>query len=171
MFLIKQVSSDLGITPQAIYKQKEELQNKGYMIKNSSNDWEITSDGYNYLKEKQINRFKRNNISLKENDIKSTNLQGKEENNSLNETLNSKLYILVVIGIVSAFGPFVTDFYLPALPVLTGYFDTTASLVQLSLTFSMVGLVVGQLVIGPLSDKYGRKKTLMASLVLFCIST
>src|SRR5574344_359486 len=74
MFLIKQVSSDLGITPQAIYKQKEELQNKGYMIKNSSNDWEITSDGYNYLKEKQINRFKRNNISL-------------EENNSLNETL------------------------------------------------------------------------------------
>ena len=87
MFLIKQVSSDLGITPQAIYKQKEELQNKGYMIKNSSNDWEITSDGYNYLKEKQINRFKRNNISLKENDIKSTNLQGKEENNSLNETL------------------------------------------------------------------------------------
>ena len=72
MFLIKQVSSDLGITPQAIYKQKEELQSKGYMIKNSSNDWEITSDGYNYLKE---------------NDIKSTNLQGKEENNSLNETL------------------------------------------------------------------------------------
>lgn len=87
MFLIKQVSNDLGITPQAIYKQKEELQSKGYMIKNSSNDWEITSDGYNYLKEKQINRFKRNNISLKENDIKSVDLQGKKENNSLNETL------------------------------------------------------------------------------------
>ena len=34
----------------------------------------------------------------------------------MKETLNSKLYILVVIGIVSAFGPFVTDFYLPALP-------------------------------------------------------
>ena len=55
--------------------------------------------------------------------------------------------------------------------MLAGYFDTTASLIQLSLTFSMVGLAVGQLVIGPLSDKYGRKKTLMASLVLFCIST
>lgn len=87
MFLIKQVSSDLGITPQAIYKQKEELQSKGYMIKNSSNDWEITSDGYNYLKEKQINRFKRNNISLKENDMKSADFQGKKEKNSLNETL------------------------------------------------------------------------------------
>lgn len=86
-------------------------------------------------------------------------------------TVNSKLYVLIVIGIVSAFGPFVTDFYLPALPVLAGYFDTTASLVQLSLTFSMVGLAVGQLIIGPLSDKYGRKKPLMISLVVFCLST
>lgn len=86
-------------------------------------------------------------------------------------TVNSKLYVLIVIGIVSAFGPFVTDFYLPTLPVLAGYFDTTASLVQLSLTFSMVGLAVGQLIIGPLSDKYGRKKPLMISLVVFCLST
>lgn len=84
---------------------------------------------------------------------------------------NSRLYILIMVGIVSAFGPFVTDFYLPALPVLAGYFDTTASLVQLTLTFSMVGLAVGQLVIGPLSDKYGRKTPLIVSLVLFCIST
>lgn len=87
MFLIKQVSNDLGITPQAIYKQKEELQKKGYMLKNSTNDWEITSDGYNYLKEKQINRFKRNNVSLKEVNTKSIDFQEKEENNSLNETL------------------------------------------------------------------------------------
>ena len=85
MFLIKQVSSDLGKTPQAKYKQKEELQSKGYMIKNSSNDWEITSDGYNYLKEKQINRFKRNNVSLKENDMKSADSQGKEAKNSLKD--------------------------------------------------------------------------------------
>lgn len=84
---------------------------------------------------------------------------------------NSKLYILIFTGIVSAFGPFVTDFYLPALPALSEYFDTTASLVQLSLTFSMIGLAVGQLIIGPLSDKYGRKSPLMVSLVVFCIST
>lgn len=87
MFLIKQVSNDLGITPQAIYKQKEELQKKGYMLKNSTNDWEITSDGYNYLKEKQINRFKRNNVSLKEIDTKSFDFQEKEEKQGLNETL------------------------------------------------------------------------------------
>lgn len=89
----------------------------------------------------------------------------------MKRALNSEVYILIVIGMVSAFGPFVTDFYLPALPALAGYFETTASLVQLSLTFSMVGLAVGQLIIGPLSDKYGRKKPLITSLVLFCIST
>ena len=67
--------------------------------------------------------------------------------------VTSRLYILKFIGIVSAFGPVVTDCYLPSLPVLSEYFDTTASLVQLSLTFSMVGLAVGQFIRGPLSDK------------------
>ena len=81
------------------------------------------------------------------------------------------MYILLTVGVISAFGPFVTDFYLPALPALMGYFDTTASQVQLSLTFSMVGLAVGQLIIGPLSDKYGRKTPLLSSLVVFCVST
>ena len=91
MFLIKQVSADLGITPQAIYKQKDELQNKGYMIKNSLNDWEITSAGYNYLKEKQINRIKRNStkndVTSNETSIKNIDLQAKKEDFSLNETL------------------------------------------------------------------------------------
>lgn len=72
---------------------------------------------------------------------------------------------------VSAFGPFVTDFYLPALPAMGAFFDTSASMVQLTLTVSMVGLGVGQLFIGPLSDRYGRKMPLLASLVLFIAST
>lgn len=84
---------------------------------------------------------------------------------------NSKIYLLIAVGIISAFGPFVTDFYLPALPALNKYFDTTASLVQMSLTFSMIGLAAGQLLIGPLSDRYGRKRPLLLSLALFCIST
>ncbi len=87
------------------------------------------------------------------------------------EKTNSKLYILLMVGIVSAFGPFVTDFYLPSFPSLMEFFHTTASRVQLSLTFSMVGLAVGQLFIGPLSDKYGRKMPLITSLVVFCLST
>lgn len=84
---------------------------------------------------------------------------------------NSKLYIMLAVGIVSALGPFVTDFYLPSLPTLSTYFNTTASLVQFSLTFSMIGLAVGQLIIGPLSDKYGRKSPLIISLIVFSFAT
>ena len=84
---------------------------------------------------------------------------------------NSEAYLLVVIGVVSAFGPFLTDFYLPALPALARWFEAPASLVQLSLTVSMVGLAVGQLLFGPLSDKYGRKAPLLGSMVLFVAAT
>ena len=72
---------------------------------------------------------------------------------------------------LTAFGPFVTDMYLPALPSMTTYFDTSVSMVQLGLTFSMIGLAVGQLLIGPISDKIGRSRPLIASMVLFIIST
>ena len=72
---------------------------------------------------------------------------------------------------LSAFGPFVTDLYLPALPNLADYFKATPSASQLSLTMSMLGLSIGQLFIGPLSDKYGRKRLLVICLILFVIST
>lgn len=84
---------------------------------------------------------------------------------------NSKTFLLVLLGLLSAFGPFVTDMYLPGLPSMTVYFDTTASLVQLGITTAMLGLAFGQVIIGPLSDKYGRKLPLMASLWLFILST
>lgn len=89
MFYIKQVAKDLGITPQAIYKQKEDLINKGYMLKTTTNDWEITAEGYNYLKERQINRIKRKQVELKENEI--VNTKNSEDNTifSLNETLKN----------------------------------------------------------------------------------
>lgn len=84
---------------------------------------------------------------------------------------NSKLYLLIVMGLLSAFGPFVTDFYLPALPVITKYFNTSVSMVQLSLTAGLLGLGIGQLFIGPFSDKYGRKPLIILSLLFFIIST
>ena len=84
---------------------------------------------------------------------------------------NSQLFILVFLGMLTAFGPFVTDMYLPTLPAMTGYFHTTSSQVQLGLTASMIGLAVGQLFFGPLSDKYGRRPPLLAALILFLLST
>lgn len=80
-------------------------------------------------------------------------------------------FLLCLLGMLSAFGPFVTDMYLPALPQLQACFSTNASMVQLSLSTSMLGLAVGQIFFGPLSDKYGRKPVIIASLLLFILST
>ncbi|MBE9467097.1 MAG: Bcr/CflA family efflux MFS transporter [Bacteroidetes bacterium] len=83
----------------------------------------------------------------------------------------SPLFLLITLSLLSAFGPFVTDLYLPSLPFLTEYFNTSASLVQLSLSLSMLGLALGQLLVGPLSDKYGRKRPLIICMWMFIIST
>lgn len=77
----------------------------------------------------------------------------------------------VTLGLLAAFGPFVTDFYLPALPAMTTYFNTTPTRVQMTLTTSLIGLAVGQILIGPISDKVGRKKPILFSLGLFILST
>ena len=84
---------------------------------------------------------------------------------------NSKLFLVLLLGVLSAFGPFVVDLYLPSLPQLASFFETSASMTQLTLTTAMIGLAVGQLLLGPLSDKFGRKKTLIISLVIYIIST
>lgn len=84
---------------------------------------------------------------------------------------NSRLFILCFLGMLTAFGPFVTDMYLPTLPAMTVSFGTTSSMVQLGLTASMVGLAVGQLFFGPLSDKYGRRGPLIVAMTLFLLAT
>lgn len=71
MYKIKEIATDLGITPQAIYNRKEDLIKQGYMKKNTENDWEITNDGYEFLKEKKKKRVKQKQTSL----IQEENLQ------------------------------------------------------------------------------------------------
>ena len=70
--------------------------------------------------------------------------------------------IIIVLGMLSAFGPICTDLYLPAIPTIT---------MQLTLTASFFGLAIGQLIIGPLSDAYGRKRPLYICLVMFVLSS
>lgn len=82
-----------------------------------------------------------------------------------------KGFILMFLGILSAFGSFVMDMYLPTLPAMADYFGTTSSGVQLGLTTGMVGLAVGQLLFGPLSDRYGRRCPLLVAMGLFLLST
>lgn len=84
---------------------------------------------------------------------------------------NSKLFLVLLLGVLSAFGPFVVDLYLPALPQLAEFFHTGTSMTQLTLTTAMIGLAVGQLLLGPISDKFGRKKPLIVSLLVYIAST
>lgn len=84
---------------------------------------------------------------------------------------NMKVFIPATLGMLTAFGPFVTDFYLPVLPEMTGYFHTTPALASMSLTAGMIGLAAGQLFIGPLTDKYGRKRILVGSMLLFVVAS
>lgn len=80
-------------------------------------------------------------------------------------------FVPLTLGMLTAFGPFVTDFFLPALPEMAGFFHTSPSLVALSLTTGMIGLAAGQIMIGPLSDKYGRRPLLLLSMALFVVAS
>lgn len=83
---------------------------------------------------------------------------------------NDKL-IYILLGCFGGFGPFVTDLYLSCLPEISKYYEATVSMAQLSLTSCMLGLAIGQLFIGPLTDKYGRKRPLNLCLLLFILSS
>lgn len=83
----------------------------------------------------------------------------------------SSIFLLATLGMLTAFGPFVTDFYLPVLPQMAGHFHTTPALMSMSLTTGMMGLAGGQLFIGPLSDKFGRKRLLVISMLLFAAAS
>lgn len=80
-------------------------------------------------------------------------------------------FIAATLGMLAAFGPFVTDFYLPVVPEMSEYFGASPALVSMSLTTGMIGLSAGQVFIGPLTDKYGRRHILIGSMVLFALSS
>lgn len=88
----------------------------------------------------------------------------------MKEKRMSPLFILIMAGL-SAFGPLSIDMYLPALPEVKSMLNTTTAHVQLTLTFFMVGLAVGNVVLGTLSDSTGRKKPLMVSLIIYILSS
>ena len=84
---------------------------------------------------------------------------------------SKRLWLALILGVLSAFGPFSLDMYLPALPILADDLQTSASYAQLSLTACMFGLALGQLFAGPLSDVKGRRFPLIGGLVLFSIAS
>jgi DHA1 family bicyclomycin/chloramphenicol resistance-like MFS transporter len=83
----------------------------------------------------------------------------------------SRLRWVLVLGSLTMFGPLSLDLYLPAFPVIAKDFDTSASHVQLTLTACLIGLAAGQLVAGPLSDRFGRKRPLMIGIAGYAIAS
>ncbi|KAA5824715.1 Bcr/CflA family multidrug efflux MFS transporter [Saccharopolyspora hirsuta] len=83
---------------------------------------------------------------------------------------NRTKYVLILGGL-SAFGPLAIDMYLPAFPQIAAELGTGASQVQLSLTACTLGLALGQLVAGPLSDTFGRRRPLLVGLVVFTLAS
>lgn len=77
----------------------------------------------------------------------------------------------VLLGALAAFPPVTIDTYLPALPALARDLGATPAAGQLTLTACMLGLGLGQLVLGPLSDAFGRRRPLLVALVPFVLAS
>jgi DHA1 family bicyclomycin/chloramphenicol resistance-like MFS transporter len=78
---------------------------------------------------------------------------------------------VALIGTMSIFGPLCIDMYLPALPDINRQLHASASAVQLTLTACLIGIAAGQLILGPISDRYGRRPPLLAGLAAFVLSS
>ena len=77
----------------------------------------------------------------------------------------------LLLAMFSGLGPFTFDMYLPSFPQMMKFFGTTASTIQISLTACLLGLAVGQIVMGALSDVHGRKKPLILAMLLYGLSS
>ncbi|KQU35982.1 multidrug effflux MFS transporter [Rhodococcus sp. BP-316] len=83
----------------------------------------------------------------------------------------SRLRTILVLGALVALGPLTIDVYLPALPAITEDLGSTDAAVQFTLTGTLIGLAVGQLVIGPLSDSLGRRRPLIAGTMIHIVAS
>src|SRR5581483_10057810 len=82
-----------------------------------------------------------------------------------------RIAMLTVLGLLSAYAPLSIDMYLPGLPSISRDLDASAPLVQLSITACLIGLAVGQLLAGPLSDRRGRRSVLLPGLTAYVVAS
>jgi DHA1 family bicyclomycin/chloramphenicol resistance-like MFS transporter len=79
--------------------------------------------------------------------------------------------LTLILGALTAFPPLSIDIYLPSLPTLVRTFGTTDGAVQLTLPAFFLGLALGQLFYGPLSDRYGRRPALLVGIALYTLAS
>src|SRR6267154_3142777 len=88
-----------------------------------------------------------------------------------NSTLPDKRYIILILGALMTLSPFSIDMYLPAFQQIASDFGTTPARVALSVSSYFIGLAFGQLLYGPLLDRFGRKRPLYGGLSLFALAS
>ena len=86
-------------------------------------------------------------------------------------TPRQRLVYVIVLGALTALGPFTIDLYLPAFPAVEAAFNSTEAAVQLTLTATTIGFALGQLVVGPWSDKIGRRTPLIAATIVHIVAS
>jgi DHA1 family bicyclomycin/chloramphenicol resistance-like MFS transporter len=79
--------------------------------------------------------------------------------------------VILLLGLLAAFGPLSIDMYLPALPDIAKDFGSSLSSIQLSLSSFLVGIAIGQIFYGPITDRFGRKKPLYVGLSVYAVSS
>ena len=90
---------------------------------------------------------------------------------ALSPAPRSYALFVVFIAIIGAFSSLVNDMYLPTIPSMMKEFHTTPSMTQMGISMAMLGMGLGSVVWGSASDRYGRKPTLIISLIIFVLST
>ncbi|WP_205512781.1 multidrug effflux MFS transporter [Longitalea arenae] len=88
-----------------------------------------------------------------------------------NQKPNKQFYLILILGLLSAIGPFSIDMYLPAFPDIAKGLQTTVSQVMLSLSSFFIGISVGQLIYGPLLERFGRKRPLYIGLTIYLLAS
>lgn len=83
----------------------------------------------------------------------------------------NRIRMILVLGALVALGPLTIDMYLPALPGIADELGVSSSVAQLTLTGTLAGLALGQLIVGPLSDSLGRRRPLIAGIVLHMLAS
>ncbi|KEI34678.1 transport protein [Francisella sp. W12-1067] len=85
--------------------------------------------------------------------------------------MKNNIIFLFIIGLMCAIGLIATDIYIPVLPQIGNYFETSQHSLQLTLSVYLFGLAISQLIYGPLSDRYGRRPIILMGMVIFVIGT
>ncbi|GAA3365816.1 multidrug effflux MFS transporter [Streptomyces antimycoticus] len=83
----------------------------------------------------------------------------------------TSLLVTLILGGLTALPPLSMDMYLPALPEVTDGFHSSAATAQLTLTACLMGMALGQLAVGPMSDRWGRRRPLLIGMVIYVIAT